>query len=131
MNGQREKLNDKVRGYPKAIDLAYNDPAGALRTIPVYPRFNGYGTAIATAQGYDKGSTLGIFNSDSAIHYVATGAAAMGAPSGPTNGIPVPAGQWIFIHLGDDTHVRADNAAVYAYKIDDDSRVVPHTSLTP
>lgn len=128
MNGQRQKPNDKKRGYPLAIDLAYNDPAGALRTIPVMPKFASYGVALDTAQGYDMGSMLGIFNSDTAVHYIATGPDnTVAAPTGPTDGIPVLPGQMVYVALGDDKYIIADAATVFAYEIDDDTNVAPHT----
>lgn len=124
MKAKREKILPK--SYAKAIDLAYNDSAGAIKGIPVWPEITSFGVALSSVQTYDTGKTLLLFNNDTSVHYYAMAplnGTAPTAPSGPTSGIPVPAGAMILISLGDNGQIISDSGNLYAYTIDDDSYI--------
>lgn len=69
------------------------------------------------------GKQLRIWNSDTAVHYVVFGDASVGAPTGATDGIPIPPESYILLGTGEDTHVIADSATVFVYEIRDSSRL--------
>ena len=80
--------------------------------------------ALNTAVNVGYGVQLRIYNNDSAVHYVAFGDSTVAAPSSPANGIPVPAGQYILLGSGENTHVRSDSNTVFGYEIDPNSKLV-------
>lgn len=123
MNGKREKVNEKLKSYAKLLELVYNEAAASLKQSDVRLKIANGGVAASTARGFDKGSLVALFNSDTAVHFYATGGSAMGAPSGATNGIPVFPGSLIVVPLGDDTYIRSDSALVFVYAVDEDSYV--------
>lgn len=74
--------------------------------------------SLSNAVRIGEATPIMIFNSGGAVAYVAFGAQDMAAPSGPTNGIPVPAGQLLMLNSGASAWVRASAATVYGYKGD-------------
>jgi hypothetical protein len=120
----REKVALKLKSYAKALDIAYNDASGALKTVPSGHKLSNGGQSLGTSVPFDYGQVLAIFNNSNVVAFVKTGpTTAVAAPTGPTNGIPVPAYSWLYISLGDDCFVISNSASVFAYTIDDDTYV--------
>jgi hypothetical protein len=122
MNGNREKPVGKLRGYGKALDMAYNGSAGGFKHINVFPYINAPGVALGAVKKFDQGKTLALFNSDAALHWYRTYPATdtPTAPTGMADGVPVPPGQYMLIAMGNDTQIISDSALVFAFTIDDD-----------
>lgn len=120
----REKLALKLKSYAKALDVAYVDAAGALKTVPSGHKLSNGGQALNAAVGFDFGKIVAVFNNSNVVTFVATGpTAAVSAPTGPTNGIPVPAYSWLYLSLGDDCYIISNSASVFAYSVDDETYV--------
>jgi hypothetical protein len=118
----RTKPNFQAAGGNAALDLAYNDKSGALKTLGITKGHLIIMGALNSGKEVALGSMIHIFNSDTAIHYVATGAAGgVTAPTSPANGIPVPPGQYITISMGQDQEIISDSATVYGYLVDDET----------
>lgn len=72
--------------------------------------------ALNAAKRGEQGQSIMVFNTDTSVHYVRTGAAAVAAPTGGTDGIPVMAESFLIISLGPDEFLRSDSALVFGYK---------------
>ena len=86
-------------------------------------------TTLAFVGALDKATNIGfgmnvrIFNSDAATHFVAVGVLGMAAPTGPADGYPIPAGQYITINTADlGGLIRSDSALVFGYRMIRDSQ---------
>jgi hypothetical protein len=120
----REKLASKLKSYAKALDVAYSDAAGALKTVPSGHKLSNGGQALGSAVGFDFGKIVAVFNNSSSVAFVATGpTSSVAAPTDPTDGIPVPAYSWLYLSLGDDCYIISDSASVFAYSVDDETHV--------
>lgn len=120
----REKIALKLKSYAKALDIAYSDAAGALKTVPSGHKLSNGGQALNAAVGFDYGKIVAVFNNSNVVCFVATGpTAAVLAPAGPTTGIPVPAYSWQYVSLGDDCYIISNSANVFAFTVDDDTYV--------
>lgn len=120
----REKIALKLKSYAKALDIAYSDAAGALKTVPSGHKLSNGGQALNAAVGFDYGKIVAVFNNSNVVCFVATGpTAGVAAPTGPTNGIPVPAYSWQYVSLGDDCYIISNSANVFAFTVDDDTYV--------
>lgn len=74
--------------------------------------------ALNTAVRVGPAAVIRVFNAGGATAYVAFGAQGMAAPTGPTDGIPVPAGQYLVVNSGAKEWVRASAATMFGYKGD-------------
>jgi len=74
--------------------------------------------ALGTAVKVEQGSPVLVFNSAGSIAYVSFGAYNMAAPAGPTDGIPIAAGEKYMLNSGSNAWIRASAATVYGYKGD-------------
>ena len=80
---------------------------------------------LATAVPVGYGAIVRCYNNDQSVHFVAVGIAAMGAPSTPANGIPIPANSYITINTADQGEfIRSDNAKVFGYQLLRDSSFI-------
>jgi hypothetical protein len=124
----RKKDNFDAAGGNAALDLAYNDKSGALKVLgPTMGHLILLG-ALNNGVLVGLGSMVQVFNSDTVVHYVSTGASGAGAPSSPANGIPVPPGQYITISTGPDQQIRSDSSTVYGYLVDDETTYSPQVA---
>ena len=87
--------------------------------------------ALGEAKGVGFGANVRVFNSDVVTHFVTFGVAAMLAPTGPTDGIPVPAGQYLTVNSADlGGYIMSDSALVFGYRLIRDSQflIIPDTN---
>lgn len=126
MKSKREKLNQKIRGFQKIVELAYNDASGSLKNTQVRPKLILPGMPINTAPlVVDRGTFVALYNNDTSVHFYRTGDITVTSPTGFSDGIPIPPQTMIIVPLGDDLAIRADSALVFAYVVHDDTYVVP------
>ena len=120
----REKFAGKLKSFAKALDIAYNDSAGALKTVPSGHKLSNGGTALNAAVGFDFGAIVGVFNNSNVVVFVKTGpSSAVTQPTNPTNGIAIPAYSWLYLSLGDDCYIISNSANAYGYAVDDETYV--------
>lgn len=120
MLGRKKDQFDSASGS-ESLNLTYNDKAGAFKQLgPIKGHLIPMGN-LGTQVLVNAGSTIWVFNSDTAIHYVITGASGLAAPTGPANGIPVPPGEYICISNAGDNGIRSDSALVFGYLVDDET----------
>ena len=119
----REKIALKLKSYAKALDIAYSDAAGALKTVPSGHKLSNGGQALNVAVGFDYGKIVAVFNNSNVVCFVKTGDSSVAAPTNATNGIPVPAYSWQYVSLGDDSYIISNSANVFAFSVDDDTYV--------
>ena len=124
----RTKDGFQAAGANAALDMAYNDKSGALKTLGTTKGHLLPIGALNPGKEIALGSMVHVFNSDTAIHYVITGeAGVVTAPTGPANGIPVPPGEYIAISMGQDQEIISDSATVFGYLVDDETIYTPKT----
>lgn len=119
---------------PSTIDLnLYTVDANSKRDTEGGQHWNPLGPLGAATYTGAYRSVL-VFNSTASTHYVAIGGSSMAAPTGPSDGIPVPAGRSVVINTGAYDCVRSDSAGVYGYWAPDNlkrSDPAPYVVLTP
>jgi hypothetical protein len=115
-----KRLN-RITPISTAVQQSYSDHAGVFKVSEAGLYLKPIG-ALNAAVLVGQSANIAIFNSDSAVQYVAFGAAAMGAPSSAANGIPVPAGSWLRLSSGPNDYVRSSSANVFGYAIEDSSK---------
>lgn len=117
-------------------NIQFNEASGAQKNIPgglslVPLNINAttWTTDASTRRTLPKkGTSLAIYNSDSSLHAVTLGddsvtALASGAVSGNNAGIPVPAGQWVYLNSNEKTHVITEDSTLLVYIIEDESKI--------
>jgi hypothetical protein len=109
--------------------VEHNPYAGGTKTLPVGPEFQKV-PAQATIHGQDysagktvsPGTVVYFFNSDSGTQWVTFSLATIGsAPSSIATGIPLIAGAWTILSVGENTNVRTSSATVGCYPVRDTS----------
>jgi hypothetical protein len=70
---------------------------------------------LSAAKRLGKAATIMVYNSGNAVAYVAFGDQSVSSPASPAAGIPVLAGEKVFLNSGDDQWVRASASTVYGY----------------
>ena len=120
-NYKRTNRTENVVGT-KALDLAYNDRAGALKTLgPILGKVSMLG-ALNAAKGAEQGDLIAVYNNSGAVSFVKTGTtSAVTAPVGAADGVPVPPNSYIIIAMGEDNYIIASAATTFGYKILDDT----------
>lgn len=117
----RAKSSQDTRGYAAAIEYAYNDAAGATKSLHVQGYLVPRGAANVV-QSPGQGRTYAFFNSNtSTVRWVRFGNNTVTAPTGYTDGIPLPPLQYTVLSLGPNTSFIANNADVFAYEVVDES----------
>ena len=114
-------MSDDIKKTPvgpaKQEQLSWNPVSNARRVTEMGLDFfwsGGILGAIDTAQAVPSYSTVMIFNSSVLVQYIAFGDATV-TVSGPTDGIPILAGQYVVLNSGNNTYVVGSAATVYAY----------------
>lgn len=98
----------------KIIQNLYSDASQVQRTANAGMAIKPIGE-ISSAKRVGKAASIMIYNSSNAVVFVAFGSQSISAPSSPSNGIPILAGEKVFINSGDDEWIRASSNSVYAY----------------
>ena len=104
----------------EVASIQHNPYVGAQKTMEMGHKFTILG-ALDTARGVGRGLTVGCFNNSAAVVFVATGDASMAAPTGPADGIPVPAYSYVFVALGQDNTIISNSANCFGYLVQDDT----------
>jgi hypothetical protein len=118
----RQKPTDKTQGIAKVADVEYNEYAGAKKVLgPILGKLIPIGSA-SSQKSIDPGSTVAFYNINSSTKYVKIGTGTLIAPTGPTNGIPLPPLSYTILAMGSDNAFISDHADVYAFEVLDDSR---------
>lgn len=112
-------MTKKITNLGSIHQNTYSDDAKVLRVAETGHNLAPKG-AIATAVKVGDGQPVMVFNSDTNPHYVKFGDESVAAPSGPANGIPIPAGQFLVLNSGANMWIRSDSATVYAYSGDNE-----------
>lgn len=99
------------------VQAVFADLAAVIRTVNAGLDWKPVG-ALGTAVRVTENTPVMVFNSAGAVAYVAFGIQTMAAPTGPTDGIPIAAGEKFVLSSGDFAWVRASAATVYGYKGD-------------
>lgn len=121
---RRKKASDAATGGNDVLDISYNRYVGGLKMIPVQGQLTVLGSLAAAVALPDIGTLVAVFNPTAAPLYVKFGAAAVTAPTGGADGIAIPAGQYITLAAGNNTHI-ISNGAVFGYVIEDDTFLAP------
>jgi hypothetical protein len=125
----RKKSQKDQAGAYLSLDYAYSDASGTYKVM------TGFGApapvgALGSAYNTQLGTTMMFFNSDTAVHYVKFGGAAVTAPSGPADGIPLPPGQLVVMNIGPtNSAVISDSALVFGYTVGDETYCTPPTNI--
>jgi len=98
----------------KIAQNLYSDASHVQRTANAGLAIKPIGE-ISSAKRVGKAASIMIYNSSNATAFVTFGSQSVSSPSNPSNGIPVLAGEKVFINSGDDEWVRASSNAVYGY----------------
>jgi hypothetical protein len=122
MAKRRSKPSDKTLGGNVALDIGFNEYAGAHKVMAsVMGKMLPLG-ATSTALKIDAGKTIALFNnSGSTVFYLTSGDPAMAAPTGGANGIPVAPYSWQIITMAGDTVLRSSSSSLFAYEVLDDT----------
>lgn len=80
--------------------------------------------ALNVAVKVGEGCQIRIWNNDTAAHFVKFGDSTVTAPTTPADGIPVPPKDYVLLGMGENTHIIADSAQVFGY------RIAPNSTLT-
>lgn len=107
----------KITDIGTVIQAIFAEEPGAIRVAESGLEWSPIGS-LATAKRVGVTSPIRIFNSSGAIAYVAFGDEAMLAPTGPTDGIPVPGGAVVVLNSGAKNWVRSSAGTVYGYQGD-------------
>ena len=112
---------DDIKNTPvspsKQEQLSWNAGSNARRVTEVGFDFfwsGGILGEISVAVAVPAHRTVMIFNSSGATKYVAFGGAAV-AVTGPADGVPILAGQYLMLNSGSNTYVIGIDNTVYAY----------------
>lgn len=119
----RKNKRDAVNGGNRAIDLSYNDKAGALKTIGrVMGELSVKGDA-ATARNCELGELIAFYNDSASTVFVAFYAtqalATAGTPSA-ANAIAIPPRDYVVLSAGNNNWYKS-SAACLSYSINDDT----------
>lgn len=122
MAKRRSKNSQKTLGGNVALDIGFNEYAGAHKVMSsVMGKLLPLG-ATATALKIDGGKTVALFNnSGSTVFYLTSANPAMPAPTTGADGIPVPAYSWQIITMAGDTVLRSNSGSLFAYEVLDDT----------
>ena len=133
MGIKRVNRKDSVAGQGDIINSQNNAFAGAQKILQAGPDFTKQG-ANAFVSGIDasSGSTsvapssiLWLYNNSSTAAWLALSTAAIGsAPSGFSNGIPLPPNAWTQIGAGLNSFMRTSASTVGVYVVRDDTAIV-------
>lgn len=120
---KRNKVKEKVVGQTVATDMSYNESAGALKHLgPILGKLLIPGQALNAARGYDAGKLLAIYNNSASTVFYKTGPdATVTAPTGISDGAPLPPFAYTTVSLGDDRYIVSNSANAVAFEIEDDS----------
>lgn len=125
----RDKASGKIKGIAKTADITYNEQAGAQKMLgPILGRLSYIGAAN-TQKSLDLGKLVAFFNNDTAVHFIKIGNGTLSAPTGPADGIPLPAGVYTILSMWTDRSFISDSLNVHAYLIEDDTMVDPNTTI--
>lgn len=106
--------------YKRILDPAkiaqnlYSDASHTQRTANAGLAIKPMGE-LSAAKRIGSAVTVMVYNSGNSVAYISFGAQSMASPSNPTNGIPVLAGEKVYLNSGDDEWVMASSNAVYGY----------------
>ena len=125
MKFKRTKASEDVVG-PKAIDLTYNDLAGAQKVMgPIIGKLKYIG-ALSSAQRLEQGKLVAVYNNAAAAGFITMGdPLTIVAPSSPSTGIPCAPNSYTIFAMGSDTGIIGSAATLFAYEVCDESNYSP------
>ena len=122
------KRTTNVLDHQEIANNEYNQISGAEKNLNVGPKLIPRGliiTASATAFGSGNGKIIEVYNNSAATLFFNSGDSSLAAPTGPANGIAVPANSYRLYAMGADTHLRSNDATdLFFYEVDDDTQLV-------
>ncbi len=110
----------KITDLGKIIQSIFEDASHVIKTANAGIAVSNAGVALNAALRIGENQPIMIFNSSGSVQYVAFGVSGLSAPSAPTDGIPVKAGDIVFLNSGSYAWVRASAASVYGYVVTKD-----------
>lgn len=123
--GFKRKLpSEAVTGGNQILDISYNRYIGGQKTLPIAGQLTNLGDLAAVKGLPDKGAIVAIFNASAVPVYVKVGDSTVAAPVSGVDGIAVPAGRYLTIACGNNTHI-ISNATCYGYIVEDDTFLAP------
>lgn len=127
----RQKPSDRVRGGSAALDVSYNEQAGAFKTLShIVGELTPLGDALAGALNCTKTGALVALFAVGGISYVSTGPTnAVVAPTDGSTGVALRADDYTIIAMGEAKKwfVAGGGSAtsVWAYLVEDFSEYIP------
>ena len=122
----RQKASDKIRGITKSAEVAYNDQAGANKSM-------GLIMGVLTPKGAIGASTslpgkeaplIALFNNSNLVDWVITSGTAIAAAPTSANGIAIPPYSYITIAVPyGHSFIRGGSATVLMYLVEDDTYI--------
>jgi len=98
--------------------LQFNERACAQKNLTIGGVYDILGNAAAAIR-VGPFAALMVVNTDSAAHYIKFGNATVAAPTGIADGIFIPTGGVLYVSSGLNAYIRADDAKVGVYKVQD------------
>lgn len=96
----------------------YNEQAGGFKQVNVGPKLKYLGTA-ASALVIGTGKQIALYSAASAT--VTMGGSSVISLALGAGGIPIIAGVWNYLSMGEDSHIIASAGTVYIFEIVDDT----------
>ena len=113
-----KRVSNKSFDTNDAQSNSYNEPAGGFKQVNIGPKLKYLGTA-ASATPIGTGKQLAIYSA--ALAFVTMGNSSVASLALGSGGIPVLAGVWNYLSMGEDSHIIASAATVYIFEIVDDT----------
>jgi len=104
----------RILGPAKIAQNVYSDASHVQRMANAGLAVKPMGD-LSAAKRLGKAATIMVYNSGASVAYVAFGNQSLSSPANPATGIPVLAGEKVFLNSGDDEWVRASANTVYGY----------------
>ena len=125
----RVNINNSANDIGAITSATHNAYAGAQKVLQVGPDFQKQGTnAYVSGQDFSTGGsvspwdTLWIYNNSSSVAWIALSTATIAAaPTGFSNGIPLPPNSWSQLSTGPNSFVYTSAATVGVYVMNDDT----------
>jgi hypothetical protein len=122
MQNIRSKASKDMYGGSVANDYAFNQQAGAIKTLgPILGNVSILGALSAAVDSTKAGGALiAVYNNSASTAFAKTGSSSVTAPTSGADGICLPPNAYTIIALGSDTHIRCSAATCFGYLIQDD-----------
>lgn len=104
----------RITGPARIAQNVYSDASQVQRTANAGLAIKPMGD-LSAAKRVGKAATVMVYNSGNSVAFVAFGDQSVSGPANPSAGIPVLAGEKVYLNSGDDEWVRASSNSVYGY----------------